>query len=127
MWRRAALINKMQDNKVIAINTRAKAVLEQDCYRSAMVVLNRKGGKMHFAPREWVPDEYETLERVGLVRCEFGRSDALNRALKSRDITLTEAGAIAADQIVDATIPSYVEYSFHSALARDKVRGVELR
>ena len=112
---------------MITISARAKSVIEKDCYRSAMVALNRKGGRLHYGPSEWVPDEYETLERVGLVHCEFGRQDAFNKKLKARDITLTKAGAIAVQDIIDAIIPSYVTHSFHSALSREQTQAMQMR
>jgi hypothetical protein len=92
-------------------------VLNHECYRVALEALSRKSGSWKFGPKEWVPDEYEHLERIGLVRCYFGRSDAFNPMLREREISFTTAGKNAVSTIVgDVRMPSYVRYSFHSAL-----------
>lgn len=91
-------------------------VLAQECYRSAVAALSRNSFFWKFGPKEWVPDEYEHLERLGLVRCTFGRSDAFNSSLRERVISLTAAGEDAAKLVGSVRIPPYVRFSFHSAL-----------
>lgn len=99
------------------ISSLVGVALGQECYRAALEALNRRSGAWKFSPEEWVPDEYEHLERLGLVHCAFGRSDAFSPILREREISFTTAGKTAASKIVgDVRMPVYVSFSFHSAL-----------
>jgi hypothetical protein len=89
--------------------------------RSALYALYTNSGVLEFGPRAWVPDEYETLEQMGLVKCEFGYYDAFNPVLQSRTIKLTALGLDEAKSLTNVKIPRYVEYSYRTALKREKL------
>ena len=91
-------------------------VLTQECYRAAIGALLNKSGVWKFGVNEWVPDEFEHLERLGLVRCAFGLSDAFNSSLRERVISLTQAGKEAASQMTSVRQPAHVRFSFHAAM-----------
>lgn len=94
----------------------SKLLLGRDCYRVALNELNRSGGQLRYSPKEWVPDEFEALERDGLVRCEFGEHDPFASTLRARVITMTDRGRDAANRLSDVRSPIYVRYSFRDAL-----------
>lgn len=94
----------------------AEIVLSDDGHRAALNALRLKGGRWLFSPKEWVPDEYERLERIGLVHCEFGSSACCSSGLRAREISLTALGKRAADELGVVRMPSFVRYSFRSAL-----------
>lgn len=89
--------------------------------RAALFVLYTKGGTLTFAPTAWVPDEYETLERLGLITCDFGYYDSFNPSLQSRVIKLTNEGLSEAKKLKNVKVPQYVGYSYHSALKRERL------
>lgn len=97
---------------------RVGVLMSQECYRMALAHLLRAGGKRTYGPRAWVPDEYETLERAGLVHCEFGGFDFANDNLRERTISLSTLGQEQAAKMAPARTPGYLLYSFKSALER---------
>ena len=96
--------------------TEMALVLGDDGYRAALNALKLKGGRWKFSPKEWVPDEFERLERIGLVRCEFGLSDLVSPRLREREISLTDLGKSALDELSEVRMPAFVRYSFRTAL-----------
>lgn len=84
----------------------------------ALAHLLQANGARTYGPRAWVPDEYETLERAGLVHCEFGAFDSFNETLRTRTISLTNLGREQAAHMAPARKPSYLIYSFKGALER---------
>lgn len=81
-----------------------------------MKSLAHRGGAWNFKTHQWVPDEYEHLERLGLVHCVFGHRDFFNPSLRERNITLTKMGEFVAGELGDVDVPARVNYSFHAAL-----------
>ena len=97
---------------------RAAIQIQQDHIQVALLALKHSNGSLTFGPREWVPDEYEDLERAGLVRCEFGAFDLFNIRLRSRTIRLTVLGAAVVDNLRVAPIPGRGGFfSYRSAMA----------
>lgn len=101
---------------MIQFSQSATRALTQECYRAALDALSLRSGVWKFGTTEWVPDEYEHLERVGLVRCEFGRSATFDTSLREREISLTQAGKDASDQLSEVRQPVHVRFSCHAAL-----------
>ncbi|MFK4706075.1 hypothetical protein ABIC83_002914 [Roseateles asaccharophilus] len=97
-------------------NPELDAVLAAPWYRAALETLRRRGGVWKFEARAWVPDEFERLERVGLVRCVFGRSDVMSPTLREREVSFTDLGQRAAASLRDVGAPVFVRYSFRSAM-----------
>ena len=94
-----------------------------DCYRAALAALMRRHGEWYFGPREWVPDEFERLEREGFVHCEFGFADLFSAALRSRTIRITEKGRRTWEAIKDdcaKLIGIEPIFSFHTAIERQR-------
>lgn len=56
-----------------------------------------KRSELYYSPQEWVPSEFETMERLGFVHCSFGHTEFAG-VRRARTITPTEAGlALAAE------------------------------
>jgi hypothetical protein len=104
------------------LSSNITSLLSAPWHRAAMSALKFAGGRLMYGPRQWVPDEYEVLERAGLVRCEFGRSDIYVDRLREREISLTQAGVMASSNLdADSFFSGHVEYSFRSALERSAI------
>ena len=65
-------------------------------YAQCLLALNKRPS-LFYGERDWVPDEYQALEDYGLVHCYFG--PASPQGLRSRELTITEAGRDAAEKI----------------------------
>ena len=89
-----------------------------ECNRAALFALKDKPNGQHYGPKQWVPDEYENLERMGLVACEFGLSSPLSPFLRERTITLTQNGKFMLGLLppVEGLEQLRVRHSFKSAL-----------
>lgn len=78
-----------------------KRIAESPAGAEFQAVVRVRDNALYVGARDMVPDVYETLERCGLVSCEFGAAE-LN-GLRSRTIRITEAG-IALVRSVDTAV-----------------------
>lgn len=102
------------------------SAIQKEHYRVAMTVLSVKGGRWEFNANQWVPTEYEHLERLGLVYCEFASSNDFYPKRQDRTIILTAAGKLALQQmegcLMNPPIPLNVSYSFRSTLENWRIK-----
>ncbi len=101
---------------VSIVKSQLPMLLKQPCYQAALSDLAQRGGKWKFGPREWIPDEFERLERAGLVVCHFGAADLFSPFIRARELTLTANGKTAVEACASVVLPRHVGYSYKAAL-----------
>lgn len=85
-----------------------RAMLEGDPRKAAHLHWLKKlarTGWRHYSGAAWIPDEFEDLERAGLVHCSFGAhlSRTLEMTARGREIAAAGSSERAASQQQDAS------------------------